>query len=286
MVRGWLALSVALLMVGCAGKKPVEPPSTLWNEADSAFKDGAYEIAVDRYKALLDQYPFDPNAEEAELKIAHAHYLADRYPEAIAAFADFERMHPTSSRLPFVEYHLGMSYLAQATTSDRDQQVNRDALTYFRNVIDRFPQSPWAAKARLRLRECREALAQHEARVATYYLRRGNLRAAESRLRGLLTDYADTEASGPILYDFAVAYAKRDERDGASLALATLARLHPEDHRAQDARASLGVTSSPPAGEDPLPLLIAHIDRMHDTAERQQVPAPVSSYPEVQGGRY
>src|SRR5579884_2953916 len=113
----------AALLAGCAAtKKPVVPAEQLWKEGNQAFSDEAWELAVERYKALLDQHPFDPNAEEAELKIAQAHYLAHRYAEAIAAFGDFERMHPTSPNLPLVEYHLGMAYLAQASTSVRDQR--------------------------------------------------------------------------------------------------------------------------------------------------------------------
>src|SRR5207245_11476538 len=117
-----------------------------------------------------------------------------RWAEAIAAFGDFERMHPTRTELASVEYHLGMSYLAQASTSDRDQQSHTNALTYFRNLIDRFPQSPWAEKARLRVRECREGLAKHEADIAAYYLKIGNMKAAEARPQGILTDYPETAA--------------------------------------------------------------------------------------------
>src|SRR5438093_907288 len=171
-MRRWLGvLALALVAIGCAGKKRVLPPEKLWSEANHAFDDEAYELAADRYKSLLDQYPFDTNAEEAELKLAQSYYLGERYAEAIAAFGDFERMHPTSANLAQVEYHLGMSYLRQSSTSDRDRQLYTNALPYFRNIVDRFPESAWAAKARPRVRECREALAAHETAVATDYLR-------------------------------------------------------------------------------------------------------------------
>src|SRR5207248_8080989 len=136
---------------------------------------------------------------------------------AIASFGDFERMHPTSPNLPLVEYHLGLSYLAQTSTSDRDPQEHSNALAYFRNILDRFPSSPWAEKARLRIRECREALAGHDAGITSYYLRHGNLRAAEARLRGLLTDYPETDATAQTLYGFAQTYASRKEDEGATL---------------------------------------------------------------------
>jgi outer membrane protein assembly factor BamD len=282
-LRLFAALLIALCVSGCAGKKRVVPPEKLWSEGEEAFKDGAYELAVERYKALLDQHPFDARAEEAELKIAQSHYLAQRYPEAIASFGDFERMHPTSPNLPLIEYHLGMSYLAQASTSDRDQEAHTNALTYFRNLIDRFPTSPYAEKARLRMRECREALAKHEADIAAYYLRHGSLRAAESRLRGLLTEYPETDASAQALYTFAQAYAKRDEDEGATLALSTLAHHHPDGPLGKEARERLKGADSASGGQDPLPLLLNRLDQNREQADRKKVPNTVSAYPDVGG---
>jgi outer membrane protein assembly factor BamD len=286
-MRGrWLcALSAALLIVGCAGKKPIVPPEKLWSEGEQAFGDEAYEYAVDRYKALLDQHPFDTRAEEAELKIALAYYYSRRYAEAISAFGDFERMHPTSAQLAQVEYYLGMSYLSQASTSDRDQQAHTNALTYFRNLVDRFPQSPWTERARLRMRECRESLAKHEADVARYYLGQGSIRAAESRLRGLLTEYPETEAAAEALYGFAQEYARRDEAEGATLALATLVRHHPEAPLGKEARERLGAEAAALDGQDPLPLLVNRIDQMRVEEDRQNVRPTVSAYPDIGGTR-
>src|SRR5689334_21766195 len=275
---------LGLVALACsATKKPVIPPEKLWSEAEEAYHDEAHELAVSRYKAFLDQHPFDPRAEEAELKIAQSHYQAGRYAEAIAAFGDFERMHPTSPELPSVEYHLGMSYLAQASTADRDQQAHTNALTYFRNLADRFPNSPWAEKARLRVVECREALAKHEADIAKYYLQRKNLKAAEARLRGLLTEYPDTDATAEALSAFADAYAAREEPDGETLALATLARHLPTGPLGQQAQRRLGDAKVQVDGDDPLPQLVARIDRMRDEANRQKLPSTVSAYPDIGG---
>jgi len=277
------ALAIAVAVWGCAGKKPIIPPEKLWSEAEDAFNTEAYELAVDRYKKLLDQHPFDQHAEESELKIALSYYKAQRWAEAIASFGDFERMHPTSPELPLVEYHLGMAYLAQTSTSDRDQQSHTNALTYFRNLIDRFPQSPWAEKARLRVRECREALAKHEADVAAYYLKIGNLKAAEARLQGILNDYPETDAAAQCLYNFAQAYAARNETEGATLALATLARHHPDGPLGREAKERLAAAPVSLDGDDPMTLLIAHIVQMRSEADRQKLPSTVSAYPDITG---
>jgi outer membrane protein assembly factor BamD len=286
MLRGTLlALALVFAVAGCATKKKLVPPDKLWAEGNEAFQNEAWEIAVERYKALLDQHPFDPNAEEAELKIGQAHYLAGRYAEAIAAFSDFERMHPTSQNLAFVEYHLGMAYLAQRTTSDRDQQAVANAHTYFRNLIDRFPTSPWAEKARLRERECREIMAAHDASIAEYYLRHKNLKAAESRLRGLLTEYPETEPTAQTLSTFAATYAENDDRESATLALATIVHYHPEGPLAADARKRLGAEDGSLGGQDPLPLLVRHLDELQGRADRQNLPPAISAYPDSAGGQ-
>jgi outer membrane protein assembly factor BamD len=273
----------AALAAGCSAKRPVAPADKLWAEANQAYSDEAWEYAVDRYKALLEQHPFDENAEEAELRIAQAYYASERYPEALAAFGDFERMHPTSPNLALVGYHMGLAYLGQASTSDRDQQQITNALTYFRNVIDRFPTSPYAERSRLRVRECREALASHEHDVATYYLRHQNLRGAEARLRALLTQYPETEAAATALYTFAETYAAREEHEGATLALATIVRHHPDGPVAAEARERLG-RSAATDGVDPLPVFLAHLDRMQARDDRRQVPATVSAYPNLPPG--
>jgi outer membrane protein assembly factor BamD len=268
-------------------RKPAVPSDKLWTEADQAMRDEAWEIAVQDYKKLLEQYPFDPNAEEAELRIAEAYFNSGRYPEAIAAFGDFERMHPTSDNLALIEYRRGMSYLAQHRSSDRDQQAIKNALDSFRNVVDRYPGTPWATRADLRVRECREELASHDAEIARFYLQRGSLRAAESRLRGLLTDYPETTATAEALDRFAKLYATREEPEEANLALATLARYHADSSLGRDARQQLG-TLDPAQGQDPLPLLVAHIDAMRTQADREKVPRAVSAYsdrPGMPGGR-
>jgi outer membrane protein assembly factor BamD len=282
--RALAILAALLLVVGCAKKRPLIPPDRLWSEGNRAFEDEAYEVAVERYKALLDQHPFDTNAEEAEFKIAQSYYFSQRYPEAIAAFADFERMHPTSQNLPMVEYHIGLAYMAQMRTVDRDQQPASNALTYFKNVVDRFPGSPWAEKARLRVQECREALATHEADIAEYYLRHKNLRAGEARLRYLLAEYPDTDATARALYSFAELYVAREEPESATLALATLVHHHPDDPLAADARRRLGPDTAGLEGRDPLPMLVTRLEDLQQQADRQQLPTTVSAYPEGPAG--
>src|SRR5438874_5488876 len=100
---------------------------------------------------------------------------------------------------------------------------------------------------------------------------------------GLLADYPETDATAQALSAFAKAYADRNEPEGATLALATLARYHPDGPLGTDARHRLGPATPYLDGVDPLPLLVGRIEEMRLQADRQQVPRTVSAYPEIGG---
>jgi len=275
----WLLVGVVAL-AACAAKQKMVPAPELWETANEAYDTEAYDLAIERYKKLLDQYPFDSNAEEAELKIGYAYFLAGRYDEAVAAFEDFERMHPTSKHLASVEYHRGLAHLAPYRTPDRDREYAIRALTSFRNVADRFPTSPWASRAELRIRECREILARHEEFVADFYLSRKSLRAAEARLRNLLEEYPEMDATADTLSQFAGAYDQQGEPRAAALARATLIELQPEGPAAQEARERLALPDTPAVEGAALPQLLAELNSLLGTESRQHAPRAVSAYPD------
>src|SRR6266404_1037613 len=209
MTRLVVATLVAIgLLVGCSAKKEKLGADEYYKSATEAFTKENYPVAVNNYKDLLDQYPFSEHAEEAELQIAHSQYKSHHYPEAIAAFNDFQRMHPMSPHLPEVYYLLGESYMDQMTTTDRDQGAAENAHGWFRVVIDRYPTTPFAAKAQRKLEECRRALAEHELYIAKYYFKRKNLKAGENRVKGILENYADTPVTTRALEGLADAYAR------------------------------------------------------------------------------
>jgi outer membrane protein assembly factor BamD len=217
--RAVLALLAVVLCAACGPEKKLTPDQ-YYDEATAAFADKNYQVAVERFNGLLDQYPFDPRAEEAELRIAESHYKRKHYPEAIAALNDFQRMHPMSPHLARVYFLLGQSYRDQMTTVDRDQAATESAHGWYRVVIDRYPDSPYADKARRKRAECREMLAGHELYIADYYLQHGNMNAAENRVKGLLESYPDTKVATDALERLAHEYGKAGDSERAARAQA------------------------------------------------------------------
>ena len=280
------ALLVALLCAACgAHKRPSVPSDKLWTKGDQAMQDEAWDVAVQNYKSLLDQYPFDPNAEDAELKIAEAYYNAGRYPEAIAAFGDFERMHPTSDNLAQIEYRRGMSYLAQHRIGDRDQQSIKNApmLPERRGSLSRQRLGrqgraaparvpPGAGRARRRHRRVLPQAGQPARRGGPTARPAGRTTRTPMRRRRPGSSRRRTPA--------------RDEPEEANLALATLARHHPDSPLGRSAREKLGALD-PAGGQDRFRSWCRGSTSCARKRTRE-VPRPVSAYsdrPGMPGGR-
>ena len=256
-----LCCAIALL-ASCTSNKVLTAQEYL-DAGNEAMDTEVYDIAVENYQKLLEEYPFDASTEEAQLKTAHALFLDERYQEAIASFQDFQRMHPTNASLPFAEFHIALAYQKQIGDRDRDHRAAQNAEVHFRAVLDRYPDSAYAADARTHLQEVREFLADHELGIARFYILWNNPLGAESRLRHLLASYPDTEKSAEGLAIFADHFRSRGDLQRAATAWATLVRQYPQSsfaERAQEELAELAEADVRPPDE-PLPALIETLGR-------------------------
>ena len=266
---------ITLALTGCAAKKQLTADQ-YFREASDNFRNGGYTIALEQFHELLDQYPFSQYNEEAELRIAHGHYLAGNYAEAIVAFTDFQRRHPTSPQLPFVGYYLGMCYAKQMGTTDRDQAAAQNAQNVFLTVIQQYPDSPFADLAREQLARCRNNLAEHELYIARYYAKQGKNKATEVRLLALAARYGDTEASADGLLRLARMYRRDKHEADAVLAYRAVEQMHPRTPQAAVAKRALDRLAKvdAPAAGDPLDALLAAKGRQRSSGNLEVVQVP------------
>jgi outer membrane protein assembly factor BamD len=276
MGKRWTLLAILVVpLAGCSAKKHLNEDQ-YFEVANEDYRSGALTLSIQEFQELLDQYPFSQYNEEAELKIAHAHYLAGEYIEAVVALTDFQRRHPTSPNLPFVGYYLGMCYVQQMGTIDRDQTAAQNAEAYFLTVSRQYPDSPFAELARQELGHCREALAEHEIYVAKFYEWYGNNKAAEIRLLTMAARYGETPAAADGLLDLARLYREGGRPDEAALAYEALTSLHPTGSQATAARHALAqlAQTDPPTSGDPLDALLAANGRQRSTGTYEIVQVP------------
>jgi outer membrane protein assembly factor BamD len=252
-----------LVTVAACSTGPVLSEKQYSDRASEAMKGGAYDLAIDNYQKLLEEYPFSDYSEEAQLRIGEAQYQNKQYAEAIASFQDFQRMHPTNPNLALTEYYTAMSYMDQVGKQDRDQRAADNAQAHFQNLLARYPDSPYAAEAKKRLKECRELLAAHELGIAKFYLIWTNPLGAEARLRRLLENYPDTDVAGEGLYVFGNFFKKRGDLSRAALAYASLVSQYPGNPNVADANSALAdlKAKNVPVPDQPLPALVESLGR-------------------------
>jgi len=279
-----LAMIAALFSAGCGDKKQLSADD-YYAEAQERMRQGAYPLAVESYRELLDQHPFSEHTEEAELRIAVAHYENGSCPEAIAAFSDFQRRHPTSPYLSLVGYLIGECHEKQMQIPTRDQSAAQSAHAFYQAVIQQYPNSPFADLAEQRLAHCRENMADHEYLIAEFYRKRGNEAAERTRLIDLVRRFNDTDRAADVLYRLGELYEENEEEGKAVLAYSALL-YHHKDHnlaaKAGEKVAELAAGEDEPIG-DPL----AALDAISGRSRRLDIVArdPSLSTPDSGGGR-
>ncbi|HLW69954.1 MAG TPA: outer membrane protein assembly factor BamD [Candidatus Binataceae bacterium] len=255
---GFIAAGViALALTGCATRKPPSGEN-YYVKATNEYTQHFYQPAIDDYQKLIDQYPFSPYAEEAELNIGLAYYKSHNYAESIGSLNDFVRMHPTSSHIEEASYYLAMAHYTQIGRPDQDQTHTELALEQFQTIERRFPESNFAQLAQEQVAICREMLARHEYVIGDYYFSRANYKAAESRMAELMALYPDTPVAPDALYHLGRTLEKQGKKYSAAQAFSALKQNFPNTKFAAEADKELAKLHQPlDPEEDPLKLVLA-----------------------------
>lgn len=180
---------VLTLSVGCFGKKQNPLAPELAQKAMKEYNKKRYNQAIETFEKLLDWYPFDKLATLAEFKIAEAHFNMKEYDEAVLYYRDFIKLHPRNEAVPYVMFQIAQAYYKRVDTIDRDQDNAKLALGAFRNLIQKFPDSEYALKAKEPIKECLASIAGHEIYVGRFYYKSKHYEAARARFEGVLKNY-------------------------------------------------------------------------------------------------
>jgi outer membrane protein assembly factor BamD len=246
-----------LTAVGCSTRKR-PTGENYYVKATQEYAQHFYQPAIADYQKLIDQYPFSPFAQEAELNIGLSYYKSHKYAEAIGSFNDFLRMHPTSKHLDVASYYLAMAHFVQIGRPDQDQTNTALALEQFQTIERRFPESDFAALAREQIVICRDVLARHDYLIGEFYEGRANLKAAESRMAEVVALYPDTPIAPEGLYQLALTLKKQGKKYSAAQAFTALKIHFPHTPYALRAESELKQLHQPiDTEEDPLKLVLA-----------------------------
>ncbi|GGO94729.1 outer membrane protein assembly factor BamD [Stakelama pacifica] len=194
-------LSLAGLMVtaGCASTKAskdlpyvARDVGTLYSAAKDKLDRGQYEIAAKLFDEVERQHPFSVWARRAQLMGAFSYYMNRDYTQSIQSAQRFIAEHPGSPSAPYAYYLVGLSYYEQIADVDRDQKITEQAKAALGELARRYPQTRYAADARLKLDLVEDHLAGKEMEVGRFYEQRGNWLAATERFQLVIDKYQTT----------------------------------------------------------------------------------------------
>ena len=239
-----LAVPALLALLAACGDTRVDrietlPVDELYAEAKQSLEASNYERAARYYKRLVARFPFGRYTEQAELELAFAQYKGGDAEEALSTVNRFIRQYPTHPHIDYAYYLRGLvnfnreygvlERYVQTDATRRDLANARQSFQDFGELIQRFPNSRYAADSRQRMIHLRNGLAQAELNVASYYLRRKAYIAAQTRAKYLIETYPQTPQTADALAIMAESYRQLGQEKLADDALAVL-RLNFPDH--------------------------------------------------------
>ncbi len=180
-----------LVLTQCTSKEVNrDDPDALFSDAEEAYKDEKYLIALEKYRDIKNRFPYSTRAVDSELRIADTQFDQENFIEAESAYEIFKELHPTHPKSDYVQFRIAMSYFKQIPDNTaRDLSAAYKAIDSFILLVDKFPGSEYVAKAKELGQEARKRIADHENYVADFYYQRKHYLSASYRYASLLKDF-------------------------------------------------------------------------------------------------
>jgi outer membrane protein assembly factor BamD len=186
----------------------------------------------------------------SELRLADAEFGAEQYLEAIDSYRLFIKFHPTHEMVAngYASFRIGEAYYQQLPgdfwlfppSFEKDQSATEDSVNELKSFLDKYPKSPYGARARQILTRVGKRLADHEWYVARYYWDRGKPMGTVLRLRRLLERYRGVGYDAEALWLLGRAYVAVAMPERAKGVWTELVTKYPQTAQASDAKDALG----------------------------------------------
>ncbi len=227
-------LGVGLVLTGCASSKVKKDRAyvardvdTLYNVAKDTLAKRNYKVAAAMFDEVERQHPYSVWARRAQLMSAYSYYVARQYSDAIQSSQRFLSLHPGSREAPYAYYVIAISYYEQISDVDHDQKITQQALDALSDLIRRYPNTDYAADARLKIDLTQDHLAGKEMEVGRFYQNNRDYLAAVLRFRSVVDKYQTTSHTPEALHRLVECYLSLGIPEQAKKAAAVLGYNYP-----------------------------------------------------------
>jgi outer membrane protein assembly factor BamD len=243
MKRALLLLVFAIPVVACgggSGSGKVDYSVSAHQNYERGLKELEEEdwVAAAKYFSFIKaRFPYSKYAVLAELRLADAEFGAEHYLQAIDAYKQFIKFHPSHEMVAngYASFRIGAAYYAMLPddmwilppSHEKDQSATSDAHRELTDFLKKYPRSPHVPKA------------EHEMYVAKFYWKRDEPMGTVLRLRRLLDRHSGAGYDQEALYLLGKAYLEINEPKRARQVWERLVREFPKDERAQEVKGRL-----------------------------------------------
>ncbi|RUO18439.1 outer membrane protein assembly factor BamD [Aliidiomarina iranensis] len=190
-----IAICAVLFLGGCSSRSDTDIQRSelenLYELSQEYLQNGRFADAGALLTQINTRYPFGPYAQQVQLDLIYANYKVGREEQALTVIDRFLSLNPNHADNDYVRYMRGLVHLQaegaffqdafNIERSDRNPVYAERAFDDFAELVQRHPDSKYAADARQRMVGIQARLAQHELAAAEYYLRREAYMAAANR---------------------------------------------------------------------------------------------------------
>jgi len=225
---GVLTLALSLIPAQASDKKPKkkknqdlsanplanvasrQPDKELYDKAMIALKKGRFDVARLDLQTLLNTYPSSEYQMRAKLAVGDAWFKEGgtaALTQAESEYEDFITFFPQAPEAAEAKMKVADIYFMQMEKPDRDFTNAQKAEQKYREMIDQFPDSSLVPRAKQRLRETQEVLAEREFLIGQYYSTRLNWAGTIARLQTVADTYPLYSKSDELWITIGDAYA-------------------------------------------------------------------------------
>jgi outer membrane protein assembly factor BamD len=193
-----------------AGQTSKQPDKELFEKAMVAMKKGKYDVARLDLQTLLNTYPESEYQMRAKLAVGDSWFKEGgtaALTQAEAEYKDFITFFPNQPEAAEAQMKVADIYYMQMEKPDRDPKNAEQAEQEYRTMIQQFPDSTFVPRAKQRLREVQEVLAERQYQIGSFYGSHENWAATIARLQTVTDSYPLYSHSDLALIGLGDAYA-------------------------------------------------------------------------------
>lgn len=203
---------------GCTNKKvsnPIanvdskQPDKVLFDRAMDAMKHSKYDVARVTLQTLINTYPDSEYIARAKLAIGDSWYDeggSAAMTQAENEYKDFQTFFPNMPEAAEAQMKIADIHYNEMEKPDRDYTHAKRAEEEYRQMILQYPDSKLIPKAKQRLLEVQEILADREFQIGRFYFLKEDYPAAIARLKSMSDEYPLYSGADETLFMLGQAY--------------------------------------------------------------------------------